>query len=122
MKRNFVIGKTIDLALEKYPQHDRGNVIELKNPLNMSSSKLETKIIIGVLSNKIKDRDLTITESTHLLWLKRMYPDLLKYRYFSIAIKFTDIEKNQLISCMKEYHNKKGDSLANIYRVFDFCI
>jgi hypothetical protein len=121
MNRNFVIGKTIDLALEKYKQHDKGNVIELKNPLNMSSSKLEKKIIIGVLSNKIKDRELTITESTYLLWLKRMYPDLLKYRYFSIAIKFTDIEKDQLIRYMEEYRNKKVN-LSNIYRIFDFSV
>uniref|UniRef100_A0A6C0J6P8 Uncharacterized protein n=1 Tax=viral metagenome TaxID=1070528 RepID=A0A6C0J6P8_9ZZZZ len=121
MNRNFVIGKTIDLALEKYKQHDKGNVIELKNPLNMSSSKLEKKIIIGVLSNKIKDRELTITESTYLLWLKRMYPDLLKYRYFSIAIKFTEIEKDQLIRYMEEYRNKKVN-LSNIYRIFDFSI
>ena len=119
MKRYFVIGSTLNKALIKYPKADDGNVIILHNPLSLDSSILEYKIIMGYLGNNL-NREQTITEKNYLFWLKRMYPDLLKYRDFSVAIKFTNKEKDKFIEYMKEVQNKKQVNLSNIYRIYKF--
>tara|TARA_B100000963_G_C22310968_1_gene530020 strand:+ start:121 stop:483 length:363 start_codon:yes stop_codon:yes gene_type:complete len=119
MKRQFIIGKTLDLALQKYPIET--TVHEIENPFNLDSSELELKLIFGILAHKAKsDRELTQTESKHLKWVQRMYPDLLKYRFFGVAIKFTNEEKSEFIEYMKEIYEKDSVNLSNIYRVFTF--
>jgi hypothetical protein len=121
MDRHYLIGKTLNHALKKYPQ-DINNLIELENPLNLDSGVLERKIIIGILANRINldERELTITESKNLKWVKRIYPNLLKYRNFTIAIKFTDPERELLIKLVKDIRNQETSKIANIYRLFKF--
>ena len=51
-----------------------------------------------------------------------MYPDLLKFRYFGIAIKFTNEEKSDFIDYMKEIYQKENVNLSNVYRVFTFSM
>jgi hypothetical protein len=119
MKRQFIIGKTLDLALQKYPIDT--TVHEIQNPFNLDSSELELKLIFGILANKAESgRELTQTESKHLKWVRRMYPDLLKYRYLGVAIKFTNKEKEEFIEYMKTIYEKDSVNLSNIYRVFTF--
>ena len=121
MDRNYVIGKTLNHALQKYPQ-DISNLIELENPLNLDSGVLERKIIIGILASRINqdERELTSTESKNLKWIKRIYPNLLKYRNFSMAIKFTDPERELLIKLVKDIRNQETSKITNIYRLFKF--
>jgi len=94
MQRKFIIGKSLDKALIKYPMEFH-NPIELHNPLNLNSAIIERKIIIAVLADKLTQmpiresmpiRELTTTETKNLKWVKRVYPNLLQYRNFSIAI------------------------------------
>ena len=119
MKRKFIIGTTLDQALKKYPMDT--TIYEIENPCNLSSSALELKLIFGIHANKCKSmRELTLTESKHLKWVQRMYPDLLKYRYFGVAIKFTTEEKEEFIEYIKDIYKKESVSLSNIYRVFTF--
>ena len=119
MKRQFIIGQSLDLALQKYPIET--TIYEIENPCNLTSSALELKVILGIHANKCKsDRELTLTESKHLKWIQRMYPDLLKYRFFGVAIKFTNEEKSEFIEYMKEIYEKDSVNLSNIYRVFTF--
>ena len=121
MKRKFIIGNTLDSALQKYPIET--TVHEIPNPFNLNSSTLELKLIFGILANKSKnDRELTQTESKHLKWVSRMYPDVLEYRYFGLAIKFTPEEKNEFIDHMKEIYDKKRVKLSNIYRIMIFSM
>ena len=121
MKRQYIIGKTLDLALQKYPIET--TVHEIDNPFNLSSSELELKLIFGIGGHMAESkRELTITESKHLRWVQRMYPDLLKYRHFAVAIKFTPEEKSEFIEYMKEIYEKESVNLPNIYRVFSFCM
>ena len=117
MERRFIIGKTLEKALEKYPLDHHVNIIELENPLKLESSVLELKIIFGYLANN-KNQILTPSEERYLKWIKRVYPELLKYRHFSIAIEFTTQEKEAFIKCMKEYYSKETISLSNIYRIY----
>jgi hypothetical protein len=143
MQRKFIIGKSLDKALIKYPMEFH-NPIELHNPLNLNSAIIERKIIIAVLADKLTQmpiresmpikelmsiresipiRELTTTETKNLKWVKRVYPNLLQYRNFSIAIQLTAIEKSNLIERMtkyKESRNPKPIKLSNIYRVFTF--
>ena len=121
MKRQFIIGTTLDKALKKYPIET--TIYEIQNPCNLSSSALELKLIFGIHANKCKsDRELTMTETKHLKWVQRMYPDLLKYRYFGVAIKFISEEKEELIDYMKKIYKKESVNLSNIYRIISFCI
>ena len=131
MNKYFIIGETIEGALKKYSYADNGNVILLENPLEIETKKLELKIIKGYLSAKKinEDKDfkldnlttdnLTTTEMKNLLWLKRMYPELLKYRNFSIAIKFTKKENEKFREYVKE-RKKKKLNISNIYRIYNF--
>jgi hypothetical protein len=121
MERKFIIGKTLDLALQKYPIET--TIHEIQNPFNLNSSELELKLIFGILANRSKsERELTSTESKHLKWVQRMYPDLLKYRYFGVAIKFTNEENRDFIDYMKEIYQKEDVNLSNIYRIFTFSM
>lgn len=121
MERKFIIGKTLNLSLQKYPIDT--TIYEIANPFNLTSSALELKLIFGILAHRSKsERELTSTESKHLKWVQRMYPDLLKFRYFGIAIKFTNEEKSDFIDYMKEIYQKENVNLSNIYRVFTFSM
>ena len=121
MERKFIIGKTLNLALQKYPIDT--TIYEIANPFNLTSSALELKLIFGIHAHRSKsERELTSTESKHLKWVQRMYPDLLKFRYFGIAIKFSDEEKSDFIDYMKEIYQKENVNLSNIYRVFTFSM
>ena len=120
MERKFIIGPNLEEALNKYPIDS--TVYEVENPLQIDSAQLELKFIFGILANSSKNkRELTITEQKNLKWIQRMYPDFLKFRHFSIAIKFQESEKQELIQYIEEYKNKKVN-LSNIYRVFCFSI
>jgi len=124
MERNFAIGQDLENALRKYPIESSNNVVELQNPLNINSAKLEKKIIFAILASKQKqDRDLTTTEEKCLIWVKRLYPDILRYRNLTIAIKLTQPEKIKLSECVNIYNgydlNRKS-KLKNIYRLFTF--
>ena len=121
MERKFVIGPNLDQALLKYPVDS--TIYEIENPFKLDSSKLELKLIFGIIAHQSKDtRELSATESKHLKWVRRMYPELLSYRYFGVAIKFTEGEKEELINFMKEYYKKDSFNLSNIYRIFTFCM
>jgi hypothetical protein len=128
MERNFVIGKTLDQALQKYSHKldIPSNIVHLPNPLNLNSSVLERKVIFAILASKIKqsDRELTSSESKCLKWLKRIYPNLLQYRNFTIAIQLTELEKTQLLVKINDYYketeNPRKPKLKNIYRLFTF--
>lgn len=121
MERKFIIGKTLNQALQKYPIDT--TIYEIANPFNLTSSALELKLIFGIHAHRSKsERELTSTESKHLKWVQRMYPDLLKFRYFGIAIKFSDEEKSDFIDYMKEIYQKENVNLSNIYRVFTFSM
>jgi hypothetical protein len=128
MERNYVIGKTLDHALKKYSHKldIPSNIVHLPNPLNLNSSVLERKVIFGILASKIKqsDRELTTSESKCLKWLKRMYPNLLQYRHFTISIQITELEKSHLLIKINEYYketeNPREPKLRNIYRLFTF--
>jgi hypothetical protein len=121
MERKFIIGKTLDLALKKYPMET--TIYEIENPFNLTSSSLELKLIFGIHAHRSKsERELTSTESKHLKWVQRMYPDLLKYRYFGVAIKFNKDEKSEFIDYMKEIYKKENVNLSNIYRIFTFSM
>ena len=129
MERNFVIGKTLDQALQKYAQEIdvSSNIVHLPNPLNLDSAILERKVIFGLLAkNNESQRDLTSTENKCLKWLKRMYPNILRYRNFTIAIQLTEPEKTQLLVKINDYYketeNPREPKLKNIYRLFTFCM
>jgi hypothetical protein len=124
MERNFAIGKDLEHALRKYPIESSNNVVELCNPLNINSAKLERKFIFAILANKQKqNRELTGTEEKCLIWVKRIYPDILRYRNVTIAIKLTQPEKIKLSECVKiynDYDSNRKSKLKNIYRLFTF--
>ena len=124
MERNFAIGNNLEYALRKYPIESSNNVVELQNPLNINSAKLEKKIIFAILASKQKkDRELTITEEKCLIWVKRLYPDILRYRNLTIAIKLTQPEKIKLSECVNIYNgydSNRKSKLKNIYRLFTF--
>lgn len=124
MERNFAIGKDLENALRKYPIESSNNVVELQNPLNINSAKLEKKIIFAILASKQKkDRELTTTEEKCLIWVKRLYPDILRYRNLTIAIKLTQPEKIKLSECVNIYNgydSNRKSKLKNIYRLFTF--
>ena len=81
MKRKFIIGPSLEEALNKYPIDS--TVYEIENPLQIDSAQLELKFIFGILANSSKNkRELTITEQKNLKWIQRMYPDFLKFRHF----------------------------------------
>ena len=129
MERNFVIGKTLNQALKKYsPELDiPSNIVHLPNPLNLDSAILERKVIFAIHANKNQThRELTQSESKCLKWLKSMYPNLLQYRNFTIAIQLTEPEKTQLLVKINDYYketeNPREPKLKNIYRLFTFCI
>tara|TARA_B100000674_G_C37334764_1_gene686928 strand:+ start:121 stop:501 length:381 start_codon:yes stop_codon:yes gene_type:complete len=124
MERNFAIGKDLENALRKYPIESSNNVVELENPLNINSAKLEKKIIFAILASKQKkDRELTTTEEKCLIWVKRLYPDILRYRNLTIAIKLTQPEKAKLTECVNIYNgydSNRKSKLKNIYRLLTF--
>ena len=124
MERNFAIGQDLENALRKYPIESSNNVVELQNPLNINSAKLEKKIIFAILASKQKqDRELTTTEEKCLIWVKRLYPDILRYRNLTIAIKLTQPEKAKLTECVNIYNgydSNRKSKLKNIYRLFTF--
>ncbi len=124
MERNFAIGKDLEHALRKYPIESSNNVVEIHNPLNINSGKLEKKIMFAILAKKQKpERELTITEEKCLKWVKRIYPDILRYRNVTIAIKLTQPEKTKLSECIKIYNgydSNRKTKLKNIYRLFTF--
>tara|TARA_Y100000591_G_C21493397_1_gene526267 strand:+ start:253 stop:633 length:381 start_codon:yes stop_codon:yes gene_type:complete len=124
MERNFAIGKDLENALRKYPIESSNNVVELQNPLNINSAKLEKKIIFAILASKQKkDRELTTTEEKCLIWVKRLYPDILRYRNLTIAIKLTQPEKAKLTECVNIYNgydSNRKSKLKNIYRLLTF--
>ena len=121
MERKFIIGETLDLALEKYPMET--TIYEIENPFNLTSSALELKLIFGIHAHRcVSQRELTSTESKHLKWVQRMYPDLLKYRYFGVAIKFTNEEKSDFVEYMKDIYKRKNVNLSNIYMIYTFSI
>tara|TARA_B100000674_G_C37061276_1_gene567368 strand:- start:31 stop:411 length:381 start_codon:yes stop_codon:yes gene_type:complete len=124
MERNFAIGQDLENALRKYPIESSNNVVELQNPLNINSAKLEKKIIFAILASKQKqDRELTTTEEKCLIWVKRLYPDILRYRNLTIAIKLTQPEKIKLSECVNIYNgygSNRKSKLKNIYRLFTF--
>ena len=129
MERNFVIGKTLDQALQKYAQEIdlSSNIVHLPNPLNLDSAILERKVIFGLLAKKNESqRDLTSTETKCLKWLKRMYPNILRYRNFTIAIELTEPEKTQLLVKINDYYKDiekpREPKLKNIYSLFTFCM
>ena len=124
MERNFAIGQDLEHALRKYPIESSNNVVELENPLNINSAKLEKKIMFAILASKQKkDRELTTTEEKCLIWVKRLYPDILRYRNLTIAIKLTQPEKAKLTECVNIYNgydSNRKSKLKNIYRLFTF--
>ena len=120
MKRNFIIGKTVDNAVEKYlPEIKQYPKLILDNPLDKDSSDIELKILIGLHGNYCKKiRQLTYTEGKSLKWILRMYPELFKpTEDFYILIKFSPKEKEILLESMKETYNIHSPKLSNIYRV-----
>ena len=44
MRRQFIIGRTLDQALKKYPIET--TIYEIENPCNLNSSALELKVIL----------------------------------------------------------------------------
>lgn len=120
MKRNFIIGKTINKAIEKHlPEIINCHKLVLDNPLGQESSDLELKIIIAIHANKCKKkRQLTDTENKSLKWVLRMYPELFRLTdNFYILLKFTQFEKEKLLENMKKTYNMESPRLSNIYRV-----
>ena len=120
MKRNFIIGKTVDKAIEKYlPEIEHYPKLVLDNPLDKDSSEIELKIIIGIHGNYCKKiRQLTDIESKSLKWILRMYPEIFKTTdVFYILIKFSPKEKEILLESMKYIYNIKSPKISNIYRV-----